>query len=272
VGERSLCTDVEPNLDVNRLKAKLESIEGLRLSILYGSLAEGCPRRSSDVDILVDCDEGSINELEELLCQEFRGREPHIVKVGWLRPEALLHTARRGIVLVDRDALRRLVAQVSPEYLELREGSSETFETWLDGDPIDTDVVMSIISQVEEDAEMLAKLKEGLNVVLQDPIQRRAFERTLHTAMEGMIDLQKHIVSRMAPGSFETYKELIKTAREKGIITQETSEILTALVDARNLLVHRYRGIQDQFLKENLNKVSRLWPTLKAEIRAYLKT
>lgn len=128
---------MEPNLDMNRLKAKLESIKGLRLLILYGSLAEGYPRRSSDVDILVDCDEGSVNELEELLCQEFRGREPHIVKVGWLRPEALLHTARRGIVLVDRDVLRRLVAQVSPEYLELRGGSNKIFKTWLDEDPID---------------------------------------------------------------------------------------------------------------------------------------
>jgi uncharacterized protein YutE (UPF0331/DUF86 family) len=132
-------------------------------------------------------------------------------------------------------------------------------------------VILSIVRQVDEDIEILEKLVKRLKEILIDPIQRRALERSLHTAIEGMFDLLRHIVTRIAPGSFETYRELADVAEKLGIASITTSDMLKEFVDVRHTLVHRYRGITDELVKEYINKVRVIWPPFKEEVKDYLR-
>ncbi|HID90489.1 TPA: hypothetical protein EYP44_00835, partial [Candidatus Bathyarchaeota archaeon] len=153
-------------LDLERLKAKLEPIQGLRLLILFGSLADGVPRKGSDVDIVVDCDDGALRALYGILPRELGGRELHVLRAGWLKAEALLHIARRGVVLVDRGLLRDAQARVPGDYFELGEEPSRAFRSWLKGDPVDARLVLRIVGQVDEDAETLRGLEGRLDEAL----------------------------------------------------------------------------------------------------------
>ncbi|MBO3754892.1 MAG: DUF86 domain-containing protein [Candidatus Brockarchaeota archaeon] len=257
-------------LDLEGLSERLRGFQDLKLLILFGSLAEGVEHGGSDVDVVIDAPESTINLIYDELGREFRKREIHMIRVGWLRPEALLHIARRGIVLLDRGVLSQVALSVSSDYFDLREGADDIIGSWLRGDPIDVALIMTIMEQVDEDVKVLMELTGRLNDVLADPILRRAFERSLHTAIEGMLDMLRHIVSRLAPRSFETYRELVGSAERLGVVGGAVAGTLKGLMDARHTLIHRYRGITDNFLKDCLNKTVTTWQTLREEIRAYL--
>ncbi len=183
-------------LDLERLVKRLERFQDLRLLILFGSLAEDVARKGSDVDVVVDASENTISLAYGELEREFKGRNVHLIRANWLKPEALLHIAKRGIVLLDCDVLSRVALNVSSDYFELKE--EDTFiDSWLRGDPVDVRLIMIIMEQVNEDVEVLKKLTSRLNNVLKDPVLRRAFERSLHTPIEGMLDVLRHIVSRV---------------------------------------------------------------------------
>jgi len=142
--------------------------------------------------------------------------------------------------------------------------------SWIRGNGIDIELIMRMISQIDEDFRLLKELLSEVEEVLKDPIKRRAFERTLHTAIEGMFDILRHIASRIAPGSFETYRELVEVAERLGIVSSKTSKVMNELVDVRHPLVHRYRGIRDEFLKESLHKAFIVWKPSRDKIKSYL--
>ena len=257
-------------MNLEKLRNELKSLHGLKLLIIFGSIAEGVERISSDVDIIVECDDISMENLLHILSREFNGRELHVFKARWFKPHALLHIARKGIVIVDRGVLTEVMSKIPCDYFELREYMSDFVDSWIRGNSIDIQLIMRMTSQIDEDFRLLEELLSEVEEVLKDPIKRRAFERALHTAIEGMFDILRHIASRIAPGSFETYRELVEVAERLGIVSSKTSKIMNELVDVRHTLVHRYRGIRDEFLKESLHKAFIVWKSFRDEIKSYL--
>ncbi len=260
------------NTRLQKLKDKLSSLSDLRLLILFGSIAEGILRKGSDVDLIVEASEDAFKEVYEAFKREFECREVHIIRASWLEPKALLRMAKKGLVFVDRGLLSRLIFEVPDDYFELKELLKESMGSWLKEESIDLELIISIIAQVEEDVEILEELFKRLSEVFKDPLLKRAFERSLHTAIEGALDILRHIVSRVAPGSFETYKELVDSSKKIGVIGDDVAKVLKDLVDARHLLIHRYRGITDVFLKDCLEKVLSIWRPLRESIKTYLKS
>ena len=256
--------------DLEGLRGRLRGLQDLRLLILFGGLVEGFAHRGSDVDVVVDASESAIGMVYDELGLEFGGRAVHVIRACWLRPEALLRIARRGIVLLDRGVLSHVALGVSSDYFDLKEGADDVIGSWLRGYPIDIQLIVTIMEQVDEDVSVLRELTRRLNDVLADPMLKRAFERSLHTAIEGMLDILRHMVSRVAPGSFETYRELVGSAERLKIMGGAVANILRELVDARHILIHRYRGITESFLEDCLSKAMSTWQALREEVKAYL--
>jgi len=107
-------------MNLEKLRNELKSLHGLKLLIIFGSIAEGVERISSDVDIIVECDDISMENLLHILSREFNGRELHVFKARWFKPHALLHIARKGIVIVDRGVLTEVMSKIPCDYFELR--------------------------------------------------------------------------------------------------------------------------------------------------------
>lgn len=253
------------------LAERLKMLQDLRLLVVFGSVVEGVARKDSDVDVVIDASEKVIGLVYDELKREFKGREIHMVRACWLKPEALLNIAKKGIILVDRDVLSRVALRISTEYFEFKEVERGVVNSWLRKNPLDLHLIMTIVGQVDEDVDVLKKLANRLSEVFANPVLRRAFERALHTSIEGMLDILRHIVSRITPGSFETYKELVSSAENLGIVSSVTAGMLRDLVDARHILIHRYRGIAESFLEESLNKVVNAWQKMKEEVEKYLE-
>jgi predicted nucleotidyltransferase len=89
------------------LRRTLRTVRGLRLAVLYGSLARGDEDADSDLDLLVSLAEGTGGTNLRTRMQEATGRRvdlAHLAPVEAGAPLLLDRTLDEGRVLVDRDA------------------------------------------------------------------------------------------------------------------------------------------------------------------------
>jgi len=180
---------------------------------------------------------------------------------------------KRGVKVVDRGGEGwRLASRVGPETLELNELSEVLFMSWLRGDPLDHRVIMRIVQQVEEDVEDLRSLlARGPEAVTGDRVLRRAFERVLQTAIEGCVDLLRHVVSGLGLGVAEYYRDYVEICRERGVVSSGVAEKLLELMPVRHALLHRYREVDYAALWGAAQMVVELAPRLVEEVRRYLE-
>ena len=76
-----------------------------------------------------------------------------------------------------------------------------------------------------------------------DPIALGAAKYYLQTAIEAMLDMANHIVSRQGLGTFETHARTFEVLVEHGILQREYLETYQQMVGLRNRLVHVYEAI-----------------------------
>jgi predicted nucleotidyltransferase len=121
---------------LSALRAALRTEPGVRLAVLFGSLATGDSHRRSDVDLLVSLAESSVGQVAELTGRLERqlGREVQVVQLPEAEgvPLLMVDALERGRVLVDRDGewprlrstlprWRRRAADAEPPLLEAME-------------------------------------------------------------------------------------------------------------------------------------------------------
>jgi uncharacterized protein YutE (UPF0331/DUF86 family) len=74
---------------------------------------------------------------------------------------------------------------------------------------------------------------------------KRFIERNFELAIEKMLDICKHLVSKLNLREPETYSNCLEIIAEEGIIPKETEDIFKSMVKYRNLLIHAYEKIDD---------------------------
>lgn len=91
----------------------------------------------------------------------------------------------------------------------------------------------------------------------QDKIVRRFIERTLHVAIEAMIDSAQHLISDEKWREPESYRDSFVVLAENGAISRDNLERYEKMAAFRNLLVHYYERIDNEIvfgiLKKNLD-------------------
>jgi uncharacterized protein YutE (UPF0331/DUF86 family) len=144
---------------------------------------------------------------------------------------------------------------------------------WLHGNPIDETILKRIITQLSEDMHDLHEVisKKSPEDLRHDKPLKKAFERTLHTSIEGVIDLLRHIIFGLNLGIVEYYRDYVEISREKGVISNETAESLLELIPTRDMLIHRYRELDYSKLLDDAKKIVETWPKLQQEIKEYLR-
>lgn len=259
------------------LREVLSKVEGVRLSYLFGSHARGDAVPASDIDVALLADRSSVLAVVRSLIAERLGVSEDSVSVMDLRhapPSLVLKVVKEGVKLVDVGGCEEaLLGSIGSEVVEVNEDVVGLLRSWLStGDPVDERVIASIIAQVQEDvAYLMGLLKEhGVEEVSGDEHMRRAFERALHTGVEGVFDLIRHVVSGLRLGVAEYYKDYVEIACRSNVLSDGVAEEVLDLVGVRHTLVHRYRGLNYDELWSKAESLVDLWPRVLEEVRGCL--
>ena len=265
-------------MDSRKLIKFLEDVasglRGIKALVLFGSYAEGRSMPISDIDLAVIADDlSSIVNLRYAVARRLNIPEDKvsIVELRHIPPTLRAKILRRGIVILgDVDEVAR---SIRPDVVEVLELEKDHFHHWLKNmNPIDENVMVSIISQVESDIRFLREvLRKNADEIARDEVLRRAFERALHTAIEGIIDLLRHIVSGLSLGIAEYYRDYVEIAANNNVISREVAERAVGLIELRHRLVHRYRGLNYGEMLKKAKELTTLWPRILNEVRNYLR-
>ncbi|MEM4970829.1 MAG: DUF86 domain-containing protein [Sulfolobales archaeon] len=187
-------------------------------------------------------------------------------------PSLRLRVLRHGVRLLDRGGYEEVLKKgLEHEVVEVMECERASFYAWLDRDGVDEALIMRILTKLREDVEDLRELREkGFEGVMWDKYLRKALERTIQTAIEGMIDLLRHIVSSLGLGVAEYYKDYVEICRDRGVISGEVVDKLLELMPMRHALVHRYREINYEKLWIQAEMIIDVASRLEKEVRDYL--
>lgn len=260
------------------IRKTVSAFDGVELAILFGSYAEGRQTPVSDVDIAVLTEKEEVRpRLRMALAEALKMplESISLIDLAHTPPTLRLKILGKGITLVgSNETAKRVLDTLPPDAVETVEVEKGEFRRWLKAsNPIDENVLKAIVTQVEEDTRYLtSRLDKSTEEIAASDDLRRAFERALHTAIEGVLDMLRHTVSGLSLGVPEAYRDYVAIAERGGVISQDTAEKLLSLVELRHTLVHRYRGLNYAELIRAANALVRLWPNIREEVRGYLKT
>ena len=74
---------------------------------------------------------------------------------------------------------------------------------------------------------------------------KRFIERNIELCIEKMIDVCRHIVSRLNLKEPESYGECFEMLSKEGIIDKDYLNTIQSMIRFRNLLIHAYEKIDD---------------------------
>ena len=265
-----------PHSLAEKIKPILKAHPEIKLAYLYGSHAHGKPTPLSDLDIaLLTDDRAIIPHITAEIAKTLNIPEDKIsiLDLDRASPTLTLRAMARGVKLLDRGGYeQKLRSQVGHEPIEVAENEKTSFTSWLKANPVDEATIKRIYAQLQEDLEDLRELKQkGLDQALADKNTRKAFERTLHTAIEGMLDLLRHVTTALNLGTPEYYRDYVEIARRKGVITEQTAKTILELIPTRHTLTRRYRELDYRKLWSDADKAIQAIPSLMQEVKDYLK-
>ena len=81
-----------------------------------------------------------------------------------------------------------------------------------------------------------------------DPRARAFVERYLHLAIEEVMDIANHLISFYKWREPTGYRDLFQILKEHGIISEKYMPTFQNMASFRNMLVHRYESIDDEFV------------------------
>ena len=259
----------------DKLREVVSRFAEVRLAYLFGSYAEGREMPASDVDVAVLAESRKIiPHLAAEIAKALNVPEEKvsILDLGDAAPSLKLRVLKRGVKLLDRGGYEEELRRgLEHEVVEVMECERASFYAWLSRDGVDEALATRILAKLREDIEDLRELREkGFDGVVRDKYLRKALERTVQTAIEGMIDLLRHIVSSLGLGVAEYYRDYVEICRGRGVISGEVADKLLELIPTRHALVHGYREIDYGKLWMQAEVVVEVALKLEREVRDYL--
>jgi uncharacterized protein YutE (UPF0331/DUF86 family)/predicted nucleotidyltransferase len=231
---------------------------------LFGSRASGRARPDSDVDIAVLTSPSMLRTPRHFLAYYaplsavLRTDKIDLVWLNQTRLSLQWQVIRTGQLLFccDAVALAEFVeqtggaARAASYYASLSQAWYTTFlaQTYLDKRTptmLDRQRLMQKIDYIRNTCipTLLHLAALPTDRFTTDPIALGAAKYYLQTAIEAMLDMANHIVSRRGLGTFETHAKTFATLAEHGILQQEHLETYRQMIGLRNRLVHVYTDI-----------------------------
>ena len=132
-----------------------------------------------------------------------------------------------------------------------------------------------ILSKIDELNSYLEELGEipitDFEEYARSKKDKRICERLLQISVETVLDICNILVSELKLGLPFDEDDLFKKLEAKKIITKELSITLKEMKGFRNILVHRYGGVDDEKVFEILSEKLNDFDKFKGEILKFLK-
>jgi uncharacterized protein YutE (UPF0331/DUF86 family)/predicted nucleotidyltransferase len=217
-----------------KLRDRLAPIpDGVVAVYLFGSVARGQARASSDVDIGVLYEVAPPATLEGLGFElaydlELAIRRPVDLVVLNRAPADLIHRVLRdGVLVVERDRARRIEFEIQAP---------------------DADLVTKKLALIETYVRELRELADP-TVIASDVRERRFVEHTLQIAIQAMLDVASHIVSDERVGEPENNGQLFELLAQGHWVSATQRKVFVAMVSFRNILVHGYATVDPTIVR-----------------------
>ena len=252
---------------VRKLRETLSRRGEVKLAYLIGSIAErGFSYHDVDVAVLLDCNSSDklriLGEIHNDICKALSISDDcvdviPIDEVDWHFKYRIV----KGVKLVDRGgASLQLIKELNTIYPELQLLLNLNLKEWIErNNPRSIDWVI-----VKKRMDYAFKAIESLNEILSKPLEemvsstilRLAFERLVHTIVESILEVARHVISVRGWGPVETYRDYVEILHKQGIISSDLAEELFKFIAWRNILVHRYVEIDHSKLYEDSKKLA----------------
>ena len=128
---------------------------------------------------------------------------------------------------------------------------------------VDVEIVREKLIHLEEYINDLEGYKDlKLEKLTSDKILFRYLERTLHLAVEAILDIGSHIISDERLGNPKYNSEIIEILAENNIIKENVEDYIK-MAQFRNIIVHDYGDIDPEILlriiKENTSDLKAIF-------------
>lgn len=135
---------------------------------------------------------------------------------------------------------------------------------------VDAEVVRNKLEHLEEYINDLEEYQDlNLEKLSGDKVLFRYLERTIHLAVESVLDIGSHIISDERLGNPKFNSQIIEILAENNII-KENVESYIKMAKFRNIIVHDYAEIDPEILlmiiKENLSDLKAIFRWYKEYI------
>ena len=112
-------------------------------------------------------------------------------------------------------------------------------------------IVVDRLEWVDRMVEDIRSLPLGsLDVFLKDRRNVAAAESCLRRALEALLDLGRHLLSKVCSTPVTEYKKIAEELASKGLLAPEAAQRLRILAGYRNRLVHFYHQVSPEELYE----------------------
>ena len=131
-----------------------------------------------------------------------------------------------------------------------------------------------ITSRIELMVKYLNRLRQfesvSLETYLNDFDQQLISERLIQLLVEAASDINTYLLVQLHQSTPSTYFDSYIKAGQQGIITRELAEQLAQSAGMRNILVHRYKDIDNQLVFSAIPEASRQYLLYIQQITNYL--
>lgn len=111
---------------------------------------------------------------------------------------------------------------------------------------------------IAEKLALIQKMEDGIKLLplesyaafIADMRMSAAAESYIRRALEGLMDLGRHVLAKGFGRAVAEYKEIARELRDKGVLNQTDAGTMTMLAGYRNRMVHVYQDVTPRELYE----------------------
>ena len=132
-------------------------------------------------------------------------------------------------------------------------------------------VLLNKIESIERCVKRIDDIYEGDIEKLNDYLYQDAIVLNIQRACQQSIDLSMYLCSKLGLGIPKDSRDSFRLLKNKGILTENTSNLMEKMVGFRNVVIHEYQAVELEVIKFIVKKGSKDFLTYTKEVLIYLK-
>lgn len=262
---------------------------------LFGSQIEGNSHSDSDIDLALLAD--SKVKLSVIRTVEYQAKVGRWIKTDRLDvvnlevvPSQIQFAAlSRGRLIFCKDShavaeFTERLAQSYPDLNRYHETSCNLYRYFLkhrylmgekgEKDMIDVNRITEKINYIRQVCLPALKLiaTKPQSEFVQDIVAVGGARYYLQTAVEAMLDINNHILSRQGLGIFETHVRTLEILSDSNVLSKSNLSIYIQMIGLRNCLVHMYEQVDNATIHQILTGRLSDFEAYIVDITAFLMT